>query len=121
MPTKRTPLRRDIRMKITAAALEAFRAMEKARGECTCHPIDWNGAYWKRAEECEACKRWWRAHGVLHHELALPPWRWPAIKYPDAECPYPAGCHAAEYWHSERARRQEAFELYETLKAAATE
>jgi hypothetical protein len=97
MPTKRTPLRRDMRRKITPEAVEAFRRMEAA------------------AEADE----WWEAHSVLHKELALPPWRWPAFEYPDAVCPYPTGSPAAKNWQANRDGSPEAFELYRALKAAA--
>ena len=83
--------------KITPAVVDAFRAMESA-------------------EDDDA---WWKAHSVLHRALNLPLWEWPAFEYPDAECPYPPGCHAEKHWHRKRAERPHAFELYHALKAAA--
>ena len=97
MTTKRTPIRRNAQRRITPEVIEAFRQMEIARQSCTCPPIDWEGEYWKH-KECGACDEWWEAHNVLHRALKLPPWQWPAIRYPDAVNPYPTGSFAAKHW-----------------------
>jgi len=60
---------------------------------------------------------WWAAHSILHDQLGLPPWEWRAFEYPDAECPYPAGCEAAKQWHARHKTRPHAFALYEQLSA----
>jgi hypothetical protein len=39
---------------------------------------------------------------MLHDELGLFPWQWPAFEYPDALCPYPDGCEAAKQWQRKR-------------------
>jgi len=96
MTTRRTPINRPVRMKITAEAVEAFRKMEVAT----------------------TGDEWWAAHNELHDAMQLSPRQWPAFEYPDAECPYPAGSEAARHWQSNRDRRP-AFELYEELKKAA--
>ena len=92
--------RKDRISRITPVAIEAFRRMELAR-------------HYGENEE------WWAAHNMLHDELGLPPWEWPCFEYPDAQCPYPTGCWAAEHWHKTRAERPEAFALYKTLRTLA--
>ena len=119
MATKRTALGRPSRVRITPEAIAAFKRMEVARYQCTCPPIDWDGNHWDRPDECPACEEWWAAHHILHAELGLFPHQWPAFEYPDDECPFPAGCFAAEQWKRDRDRRPEAFELYRVLKKAA--
>ena len=94
MPTMRTRVSPAKRLRITPAAVAAFRIMERARLRCTCKDSD-------NAYSCPACRRWWRAHGVLS-ELKMPPWRFPCIE-----------------WRGERAERREAFELYTKLVKAA--
>ena len=91
MATKRTPLRRDARMRIPPEALAAFRTMRTLAEQCTCEPID-------RHRRCDACEGWWCAHSVLHDALGLKPWQWPAVEDPETTCPYPAGSYAADRW-----------------------
>jgi hypothetical protein len=98
MGTTRTPIRPQRKFRISPAAVKAFRRMEAAH--------DWGD-------------QWWSAHSELHDELHLPPWHWPVFEYPDAECPYPPGCYAAEYWQRNRDEHPERFELYRALKEAA--
>jgi hypothetical protein len=93
MPVKKR-LAKGRNFQITPAAPDAFRKMEAAN--CTSDD-------------------WWAAHSILHDELKLYPWEWPAFEYPDEKCPYPAGCRAAERWQKERDSRPEAFELYREL------
>jgi hypothetical protein len=97
MVTKRTPINRPARSRITAEAVNAFRRMESASDD----------------------DAFWDAHHDLHRALGLRPWQWPAILYPDEVCPYPAGSHAAHHWQTEREGRPEAFELYQALVEAA--
>ena len=115
MTTKRTPVRPSGRIKITPAAVAAFREMQKLR--CTCPPIDWAGKYWERPEECAACKKWWEQHSILHDELKLEPWDWPAYEHPNARPPYPEGSPAAKSWKPDL----EGQARYRMLKAAADE
>ena len=75
----------------------------------------------KRMEAAATDEEWTAAHSDLLDELKLPPWEFPAIEYPDEECPYPAGCHAAEHWQKRRDERPHAFELYRELQQAARE
>src|SRR3954470_6284501 len=114
MPTKRTPLRRDLKRKITPEAIDAFRHMEALRTACTCEPRDWAGEHWKH-RCCATCDEWWRVHSVLHNELGLRPWEWPAVEHPDAASPYPAGSYASEHWKPDERGRA----LYRELDAAA--
>jgi hypothetical protein len=90
MTTKRTPIARPQRSRITPVAVAAFVAMEDATTD----------------EERND------AHSALHDALGLKPWEWPAIEHPDSVCPYPAGSAAARHW-------PEAMKLYEALKEAA--
>ena len=98
MSTKRTPIGRPPSgRQFSPKALAAFREMRKLEEQCTCPPRDWGGKYWE-FERCEACKEWWRQHSLLHDELRLEPWEWPAVEHPDAVSPYPEGSHAANNW-----------------------
>ena len=71
-----------------------------------------------RVEAAPSDDFWWAAHSVLHRELALKPWQWPAFEYPDEPCPCPAFSHAAGKRRSDRAERPEAFALYHELQRA---
>jgi hypothetical protein len=82
MTSKRTPINRPPRATITPAALEAFRKMQRLERRCTCEEPDWDGAYWNQ-EQCPACEQWWAQHSILHGELRLRPWQWPAYRRPD--------------------------------------
>jgi hypothetical protein len=120
MVTKRTPIARAVKSKISPAAIDAFRKMQKLELQCTCPPIDWAGKHWERpGRPCRACKERSNAHHLLWKELRLPPHHWPAFEYPDAECPYPEGCAAAKHWQRDRDEHPEKFELYYALKEAA--
>jgi hypothetical protein len=96
MPTKRTPINRPLRPKITPEALEASRAMQLLERRCTCKGEDDDG-------ECAACRQWAEQHSILHSELRLQPWQWPAYEHPvdadvgsQADHPDPGG-PAARY------------------------
>jgi hypothetical protein len=121
MTTMRTPIRPQSKVHITPEAVAAFRRMERARLRCTCPPVDYEREDWaeQSVDQCVACRRWWDAHSVLHTALGLPPWRWPAVEYPDDENPYPAGCHAAAHWQRQRDERPEALQLYMLLVEAS--
>ena len=97
MATKRTPLNRGPRHRITPEAVEAFRAMQAA----------------------DTDEEWTEAHGRLHDALGLPPWEWYAIEDPAWRCPYPAGSWAAIKWHADRKARPHAFALFAALVEAA--
>jgi hypothetical protein len=118
MPTKRTPLYRDNRRIITPEAVRLFAEMRAQ--VCTCAPRDWIGQYW-RHEECAGCKRRSDLHGSLHEALRATPWEWLCVENPDARCPYPEGCHAAQQWARERAERPEAIALWQQLEALAAQ
>jgi hypothetical protein len=64
MPSKRTPLHRNLRRRISSVALGAFARMQRL--EVDSDP-------------------WWEAHGVLHRELQLKPWEWPAYEDEQSE------------------------------------
>jgi hypothetical protein len=126
MTTTRTPIRRATKSRITPVVIALFKQMEELPTKCTCPPTDWvtPNAYWKdRGDDCPACEEWWDLHERLHNLLDLPVSQWPAFQHPDAQCPYPANCYAAEQWHKRRAsiERAAAFELYGMLKKAAEE
>jgi hypothetical protein len=74
MTSKRTPINRPPRPTVTFAALEAFRKMQRLERRCTCDDDH---------RECPACEKWWQQHSILHDELRLKPWQWPAYQYPD--------------------------------------
>ena len=93
MTTKRTPLRRDMRRRITPEAIAAVRRIEIAQNS----------------------DEWWAAHNALHEALGLKPWEWPAIEHPEAQCPYPAGSFAAKQWK----RDERGVALYRELAEAA--
>jgi hypothetical protein len=95
MPTTRTRVSRRMRQRITPEVIEAFRIMECARRQCACTDAD-------HPYSCPACRRWWRAHSMLHYALGLPPWQFPAFAYPD-----------------ERAEQPERHDLYAALVEAA--
>ena len=114
MTTKRRPLRRDLKRRITPEAIDAFRRMEALRAACTCAPRDWAGEYWKH-RQCASCEEWWAVHNVLHGGLGLKPWEWPAIEHPEAGCPYPEGSFAARQWK----RDERGVELYCELAQVA--
>ena len=114
MTTRRTPLRRDMKRRLTPEAIDAFRRMEALRAACTCPARDWDG---KPSEHrsCASCEEWWDVHKVLHDALGRQPHEWPCIEHPDAVCPYPAGSFAAGQWR----RDERAVALYRELKEAA--
>ena len=85
MPTKRTPINRSPRAKITPAALEAFRVMQRLERRCTCKGDD---------SDCPACVQWSQQHSILHSELGLTPWQWPAYEHPDEAEPLPPADNA---------------------------
>jgi hypothetical protein len=81
MPTKRTPINRPLRTKVTPEALAAFRTMQRLERRCTCKDDN---------NDCPACVQWGEQHSILHSELQLKPWQWPAYEHPDdAELPSP--------------------------------
>lgn len=114
MPSKRTPVGRPPKSRITPEAIAAFKRMETARDGCTCSQDGW-----AIGGDCPACEEWWAAHSVLYDSLGLKPWQWPEFEYPDATCPYPAGYHAARQWQRDRDEHPEKLELYRTLQEAA--
>lgn len=98
MTTKRTPLARAAKDKITPEMVDLFKRMRRLEYGCTCPPINWNGKYWEHSNgECASCTKWWKLHSLLWRSMNLHPGDWPAIANPEAESPYPPGSHAAEY------------------------
>jgi len=116
MVTKRVPIRPPGGGKrISAAAIVAFRQMERLELQCECPPRD--GKYWERPKACAACEQWWDQHAILHRELQLEPWYWPVYQHPDAGPPYPEGSPAGKSWKPDL----EGQARYRMLKAAADE
>jgi hypothetical protein len=99
MSTKRTPINRPARQQIPPEALDIFRKMKtvEQRDDCRCEPRDWDGAYWDWTP-CRSCEEWNALNAALCRPLKLRPWQFPAVEHPDAQCPYPAGSHAAAQW-----------------------
>ena len=79
MTTKRTPIKRPHRPKITPKAITIFRSMQQL--VCTCPPPTAGGV----PTECPGCAEWLRLHNVLHRELNLRPWQFPCIAVPGTE------------------------------------
>jgi hypothetical protein len=77
MVTKRTPLRRRTKTRISDAALRIFREMQDI--ECTCGPVR------KHPPECHGCKRWDALHEQLVEALRwnLETWQATCIPSPD--------------------------------------
>src|SRR6516225_7698800 len=98
MSTTRRPISRPLRVGITPKALDAFRKMVDVEDKCTCPPIDWEGKYWKRPPNCQACETWWQQNSILCDELRLKPWEWPAVQHFSARSPYSEGCEADKRW-----------------------
>lgn len=71
MTTKRAPIRRAPRTKITPEAVALFQKMQNLELACTCENF-----------ECEACEQWWAANHRLHVLLKLKPWDFPAVVNP---------------------------------------
>src|SRR5262245_60974755 len=70
--TKRKPVKRPQRPKITPLAITTFRAMHAL--ECTCpQPLD---------RQCSGCLEWDRLDRVLYAEMRLRPWQ--QIAWPDS-------------------------------------
>ena len=67
MTTKRRPVRPPGRMKITPAAVAAFREMQALEKYCDCQ---------HRCRDSD-CKKWDEQNDILRHEMGLPPWEWP--------------------------------------------
>jgi hypothetical protein len=108
--TKRNPIRRPTVQQISARAVELYGALRRAsrarRGAIDCT----NAKSGYCTTKCRACQAWYDAHDVLHTELRLKPWEWPALP----RCPFPPGSAAAREWHPGDAQR----ELQERLEAA---
>jgi hypothetical protein len=79
MPTKRTPINRPLRTKITPAAREAFRKMQRLERQCTCTGDD---------DDCPACAESKEHNRVLFQDLRLRAWEWPVYTRPDDAEPY---------------------------------
>jgi hypothetical protein len=117
--TKRTPIQRKSRERITPRAVQAFGEMKAARAKCTCEPADWEGEYWKH-KECRACEEWWDHHFVLWQEVGADLWQWPCIRDPDAGIPYPRGSWAFKHWQQKLGERSDALALYRALEQEAS-
>jgi hypothetical protein len=115
--TKRTPLERRSATQITPKAIELFRELERAkrarRRAIDCR-ISEHGCC-SSVSECRACSRWWDLHNELHIELALPPWRWPAIP----KNPFPPNSRDAREWRPNTEQR-ELWNLLDAARRAAT-
>jgi hypothetical protein len=97
MPSRRTPIARDLRRVITPRAIEIFARLRQ---------LPYGG------------ERWWEVHSELHDELHAKPWQWPCVASPHERGPYPEGCHAARQWERERAENPEPVRLWLELQRA---
>jgi hypothetical protein len=113
MGTKRVPLRRELKRRITPEVLDVFATMENI--ECTC-PDD--GV---ETPLCKDCEIWNDANTVLRGLLKLRPWWWPTVDFPDEENPYPPFTVAAQRWRDDRAKHPERVQLYRDLRRALDE
>jgi hypothetical protein len=111
--TKRTPIRRPLRLQISAEAVRLFNEMERV--ECTCAPRDWDGEHWEHVP-CAGCERWWVLNSELCYALALPPGHWPAYANPRAESPYPP-----DHANAKRATDPALVKVFYALRRAARE
>jgi hypothetical protein len=75
MPTRRRPIKRLLRTRVSPDVLAAFSRLQEAEAACTCG-----------GDSCSACDAWWHNHNVIHGALGLKPWQWPAVLNPDADC-----------------------------------
>jgi hypothetical protein len=82
--TKRIPIYRQARPRLTAKAIELFRQMKPLHRLCTCAPPPPN-QLWKKAD-CPACCQWYDLQAEWHTELGGKPWNWPIIRQTLAEC-----------------------------------
>jgi hypothetical protein len=96
MATKRTPINRDAKHKITPAAVALFERMMRSR-----------------SEEAYAAAR-----SALIDELQLLPWDGILLDDPSTPNPYPVGSHAAAHW-DQRAEQPEVSTLFRALQEAA--
>ena len=90
MTTKRTPLARRQRPRVTEAAVEAYRRMKQLALECTCPPPEApTSPSWKYQPPCAACEEYDRLDAILHAELRARPWEIPCFQSepPDADAP----------------------------------
>jgi hypothetical protein len=115
MTTTRRPVRPPTRIHFTSEAIVAFLRMQEVEQQCTCKPIDYDGPV--RERQCDACLEWWRLHSILHGELRLRPWQWPAIEDPESPNPFPAGSPAAASWSRDETACQRYLELDDAAKA----
>ena len=97
MTTKRKPIWRPARRKISPEAVDAFRRMQRAISD----------------------KVRQQHYNRLHDLLGARPWEWPCIEDPNEPCPYEPGTEAARHWKQERDRKPEAFALFAALLEAA--
>jgi hypothetical protein len=66
--TKRVPINRPARGRLSPAALDAFRRMRRLKCSCSSETA------WIYGRQCDGCKTWKHLHWTLHRELKLRPW-----------------------------------------------
>jgi len=96
-------------MTITKKAIATFREMLRLEEGCDCQ----DGS-------CKACRAWWDEHRVLHAELGLRPWEYPAVEWPGSECPYPPNSPAAERWEPDLAAQSRWAQLERAAQGRST-
>jgi hypothetical protein len=116
MSTKRVPISRSPKGRISDAALTAFERLQALELLCSCPPRNGHDEYWK-FEPCAACDGWWDEHNILHREIGAKPWEWPCVQSPAVQNPWPEGSYMDSKWEP----NVEAQERYRQLEAALAE
>jgi hypothetical protein len=75
--TKRTPISREGRPKLTEAAIAAYRRMKALEPLCTCPPKGDPNQY---IPPCPACAECQELEWVLHREFRCRPWELPPLQ-----------------------------------------
>jgi hypothetical protein len=98
--TRRSRIERSLRQRITPVALDAFRRLVAFEAQCVgppgCEPY----------KRCAACDAWWQQQGIIHRELSLRPWHFPAVEHENTG-EWPANEAARALWRAfEQATRE---------------
>src|SRR5690242_20030019 len=86
---------------ITPRAVALFQAMLPLESRCAC--ID-------GFAPCVACTEWGQLHQMLHSELGLEDWQWPAVISPDVPCDLHRDGSPEAEWHQSAQRNWQELE-----------
>jgi hypothetical protein len=95
MVTKRVPLKRDLRRRITPEVVAAFKRMQAADAACDCAEKHERREDWW---PCEHRDEWWEAHRIIHRALGMKPWNWPCVLKPGSKLHGDDDEKAVERW-----------------------